>query len=159
MGTHRLAQICLNGHTITASADANPELTAKFCKKCGSETITACPECHAHIRGYYDIPGVIGGRPYIPPGYCHNCGKPHPWTARILEAATDLVLEAEGLSQPERKMLIETVPDLTVETPKSQIAVSRYQRLVSKVPGLGETLHKLLVDIVAETVKRSLWPT
>lgn len=43
MGYYDVAQICLSGHTTMRSAHSSPEVTKKFCPKCGEQTITTCP--------------------------------------------------------------------------------------------------------------------
>ncbi|MCG6537003.1 MAG: DUF2321 domain-containing protein [Syntrophales bacterium LBB04] len=80
MGTYRIAEVCLNGHVSTDSADEFPESREKFCSRCGEATITQCPSCKSNIRGYYYIEGVIGGEEYEPPAFCFNCGNPFPWS-------------------------------------------------------------------------------
>ena len=47
------AQICLNGHKITASYHKYPEFRSKYCKDCGEPTIIKCPDCDEEIKGYY----------------------------------------------------------------------------------------------------------
>ena len=81
-------QVCLNGHVITSTAKTNPEDLKKRCPKCGEETITQCPDCHAEIQGYEHIPGVSYSGPSTPPGYCHECGEPYPWTERRKQQLT-----------------------------------------------------------------------
>ena len=93
------AQICLNGHVVSEFASSQPQSNQKFCAQCGLETIVACPSCSTAIRGYYNVPGVIGFFDYSKPSYCYNCGKPFPWTAASLEAASELVDDLEALSQ------------------------------------------------------------
>jgi hypothetical protein len=75
-------QVCLNGHQINSSAASLPHLNKKRCKKCGAETIMACPKCHTDIQGYHHVPGVLDARPVAVPAHCHNCGEPYPWTAK-----------------------------------------------------------------------------
>jgi predicted nucleotide-binding protein/predicted RNA-binding Zn-ribbon protein involved in translation (DUF1610 family) len=75
-------QACQNGHIITSTAKTHPEDLKKRCPKCGEETISQCPGCHAEIQGYQHIPEVAYSGPSTPPEYCHECGKPYPWTER-----------------------------------------------------------------------------
>ena len=59
----------------------------------------------------YESDGVLGIT-YEPPAFCGDCGKPFLWTKRRLEAARELALEAEHLSDEQRKQLAETLDDL-----------------------------------------------
>ena len=158
MGTYDIAQICLNGHVLTTTVNTSPERTAKHCKKCGEATITACPSCNAAIRGFYHIQNVVRMRAsYSVPSFCHNCGKPYPWTERKLQAAEELINELEEISDVEKKKAIDSLPDLMTETPGTELAVSRFKRLYDKVPlSLKETFRKLVVDISAEAIKKSM---
>lgn len=160
MGTYRTAQICLNGHEITTSADSSPELTENFCSKCGAATITKCPNCNAPIRGYYHVEGVLSlGHKYKVPSYCHNCGKPYPWTKTALESAKALIDEDENLNSEEKKQFFETLPDLIVEspTPKTQLATARFKKFISKVATYtADGVKSIIVNIASETIKKSL---
>lgn len=75
--------ICLNGHQITDRLECSERGHQKHCDKCGKETISACPSCHAPILGDYDVPGVcaIGFSAEVPE-YCASCGEAFPWTAK-----------------------------------------------------------------------------
>ncbi|NRY58845.1 hypothetical protein DE169_004073 [Clostridium acetobutylicum] len=107
MGTYRTAQICLNGHEITTSANTSPELMENFCSKCGAATITNCPICNTPIRGSYHVEGVLSlGHEYKIPSYCHNCGKPYPWTKTALESANALIEEDENLNSDEKNNFV-----------------------------------------------------
>src|SRR5690606_24440218 len=112
------AQICLNGHVINTMAASSPQSNQKHCAECGAQTITVCPDCNSPIRGYYHVPGVFGFFDFNRPGYCHNCGKPYPWTVASLEAARDLADELETLNAEERQQLKDSFPDLVRSTPK-----------------------------------------
>jgi hypothetical protein len=80
MSYHDIQQVCLNGHQITDSYNSAPELRRAFCNQCGAETIIACPECSASIKGDYRVPGVVAiGFTTPVPKHCENCGKPYPW--------------------------------------------------------------------------------
>jgi hypothetical protein len=82
MGDYDVAQVCREGHVITTTAQSAPQFRRAFCGDCGSPTIMACEHCQAPIRGYYHVPGFIGGTLDIElPNYCHECGKPYPWRA------------------------------------------------------------------------------
>ena len=73
--------VCKNGHVITDSLRASPSSARKHCDRCGAEAISTCQSCGASIPGmthYQDVVALTGLPPA--PKYCHNCGKPFPWT-------------------------------------------------------------------------------
>lgn len=70
----------MNGHQITSSYHTSSGIKKLFCDECGAKTIIACPECKAEILGHKFISGVIGLWDTSVPEFCHNCGKPYPWT-------------------------------------------------------------------------------
>lgn len=159
MGYYRTAQICLNGHLITDSADAYSELQEKFCSKCGSKTIMACQHCNSKIRGDYYVEGVWGVSDYDIPAYCHNCGKPYPWTQAAIESAALLINEDENLNSDEKQQFRETLPDLIVQspTPRTQVAVVRFKKFISKTASYtADGIKDIFVDVASETIKKSL---
>src|ERR1035437_9563938 len=50
-GWYDTAQICANGHLITAAANQNPERKQPFSLSCGAMTTTICPACGKPSRG------------------------------------------------------------------------------------------------------------
>ena len=155
MGYFEMAQICLNGHCITGSVNFSPELTSPFCEKCGQKTITECLHCNESIRGVYceyDVPYVN----YTVPSYCLSCGKPYPWTERILSAAKELIGE-ESIDDDTKAELIEVLPDIIADNPRTAVAVSRLQRFGKKAAVFTlNTAKELLVSFACEAAKRSL---
>jgi hypothetical protein len=84
------AQICTRGHVITSYLVSQPQGSQKFCKTCGSPTITTCQVCNENIRGEYHVPGVISFFPYSVPDFCHGCGSAYPWTVAKSRATKEL---------------------------------------------------------------------
>lgn len=160
LGTYYTAQICLNGHVITDSANTSAELQEKFCSKCGAETIMQCLNCNADIRGYYFIPGFLDFiSNYEKPLFCYNCGKPYPWTTEILEAAKELIELDTNLNQGDKKILNNDLNNIVLETPRTQAAITRFKAITKKaLSTTTEGLKQILIDIVSETVKKSIWP-
>lgn len=117
------------------------------------------PSCGAAIRGYYHVPGIVVlGRHYCRPAYCYNCGQPYPWTTSSLEAANELADELESLTLEEREQLKNSFPDLLRNTPKSAVAEIRFKKIIKKVGSDAyDGLKTILVDVVSETVKKSLF--
>jgi len=155
------AQVCLNGHTITNSLERSPNKAEAYCSICSERTITKCPDCNTQIRGYYYVPGVLDfAQCYSPPSFCHNCGKPFPWTISRLEAAIELADLQEKLNQQEIESLKQDVQDIIKDTPKATIAATRFKKIMLKI---GETaaqgFHDILVDIASETAKKIIWPS
>lgn len=159
MGTYRVAQICVNGHVITHSADVRLERRQNFCSICGKPTIMQCEECNTSIRGYYYVHGVIGGSSYKKPLYCHNCGDPYPWTKAALESTALMINEDENLNESEKQLFCESLPDLLVEspTPKTNLAVSRFKKFLGKsAKYTADGVRDIFVDVASETIKKSL---
>lgn len=157
MGYYGIAQICLNGHCITDSAESNPEHKQNFCDQCGAQTITECPECNAAIRGYYHTPGVISLIGYDVPSYCYNCGKPYPWTLSALESAAMLIEEDEKLDTELQGKVVETLQDIIVETPKTQVAVVRLKKALATAGKFtAEGLRQFAIDFGCEFAKKQL---
>lgn len=158
MGTYHSAQICLNGHVITTSADSDPDLCERFCSRCGVETTTACRKCDAPIRGYYDAAGsVTVTSSYSLPRFCHSCGQAYPWTAARLSAAEELADELDDLSLEERELLKKSLAELVHDTPAAELAAIRVKKALRKVGSASvDTFRKVLVDILSEAAKKSL---
>jgi len=152
-----VAQICLNGHLITSMAKSNPEFTQKYYDKCGAETISSCPYCEEFIRGNYIVWRVayIGG--YKIPKYCHNCGKPYPWTESKIKAAKELVNEIKELSSEEKNILKQSIDDLIKEVPREELAALRFKKLIVKGgKEVVQAMRDLLVDLLSEIAKKTI---
>lgn len=154
------AQVCVNGHTINDTYIKYPDRNQKFCDKCGEKTITTCQGCNTSIRGEYHVPGVASiGFTYTPPGYCHECGKAYPWTEAALEAAKELAKEVDGLTQEEQELLSRSIDEIVKNGPKTVVATTRFKKFAPKFgTEIGTAFKDILVDVVSETVKKSLWP-
>lgn len=154
---YSVAQICLNGHCITSNADAHPERKQAFCQRCGAKTITACPSCNASIRGEYDYGIAVMGNIYNPPSYCYQCGAPFPWTQTALETAAALIQEDDLLSQESHERLIESLPDIINETPKSRLAAMRLKSFVeSAAKFAADAMRQFAIDFACEFVKKQM---
>lgn len=152
-----VAQVCLNGHVVNSSTLREPQFCAPHCSRCGEKTITACPHCKVGIRGRYWTEIVVGPK-YHPPAHCHACGKPLPWTERALESAREAAMELEGVSETEREALAGSIEHLMTDTPKTQVAVTRAQRILAKAGhDAYEAFKKVATDIVSEAVRKQLF--
>ena len=155
MGHYDVAQICLRGHVIAASAGSSPQFRQEFCDRCGERTAMECLECQSPIRGYYSGGLAIS---YDRPTYCHACGKPYPWTKRSLQAARDLADELDELTSEEREKLKGTLDDVIRDTPQAQTAAVRFKRYVAKAgPVAGQSFREILTDILSEAARKTIW--
>jgi hypothetical protein len=158
MGTYRVAQICVNGHVATDSADQHPELREAFCSQCGEATIMQCPKCNAPIRGDYDVPGVFVMSHYTPPAFCHSCGNGFPWTERKIAGAVELVEAGTDLTAAEVQQLRSDLTELTKDSPKTQAASLRFKKLMAKAGNtIASGVRDIVVDILSEAAKKAIW--
>ena len=177
-GWYDTAQICINGHTVNLMSVSRPEHNRKFCDRCGAPTITKCQNCNVSINGFYhegtadefDIEGMIEEIVNPPPNithdyttvqsFCHDCGKPYPWTEAILKAAKELSEELDNLSPEERNLLKKSIDDIVRETPQTTVAVSRFKRLVAKAEPVAVDMYReILLPLLNESVKKQIWPS
>ena len=156
MGRYGNAQICLNGHVITSIGD-DSQFLKKFCSDCGAETIMSCKKCNTPIKGLY-LGDSFGLPHYDAPSFCDNCGQPYPWTLTKKEAAIELIDFADKLDDKEKDELKNSIDDLIKETPKTAIAELKFKKYVLKAgTEIGKGLKDILIDLVSETVKKSIW--
>jgi len=160
-----VALACRNGHLINDRSRGDPSHNAPWCAICGSETISACPGCREPIAGFYydkrepfETSAVPSGRSLAQvPQYCHACGRPFPWTERVMSAARSLIRELAGLDPYERDQLRRSIDDIIRETPRTPMAVLRIQAALGRIGGDSATaLRSLLISVANESVKRQL---
>lgn len=150
------ALICVHGHMITSQLQTKPELAEKFCRTCGAGTISRCPECQTPIRGYRHVPRVISTARVPLPSYCHECGAPYPWTVENLKAAEELI-GLSDLSQEDKDSLVEDLPALIADTPRTKVAVAKTAQFLKKAgAGIASGFRDILVDVASEAAKKSL---
>lgn len=154
-GYYERATICLNGH-VCSSYDANYR---KHCKICGETTVSNCQSCNTPIQGRYTIPSVVDlASRYRKPSYCHNCGHAYPWTTRVIENAIELLALDEDLPEDQKEIVKLALPDLLVEKPSTPVAVAKYRKFIPKAATyIQDGLKNILVDVVSESVKKSIW--
>jgi hypothetical protein len=159
MAGYDVAQICMNGHVANPASRAYPDPQRKFCAHCGAPLVQHCKACGAEIKGIYvDINSLYTENParsYRPPGYCEKCGEPFPWTESKIGAAKDLIELAEKLNDTEKATLAADLPDLVRDTPRTQVAATRFKKLAAKVGGgIAAALRDVIVDIASEAAKK-----
>ena len=81
----------------------------------------------------------------------------------ILKGASDEVkarideLEDE-LSDDEKERLTKSIPDIIADTPKSEVAVTRFKKAASKAGDIGsQMLWEVLKTVTTEAVKKSMF--
>lgn len=150
------AQICKNGHIIVGNLENFSERSAPYCSICGEKTISQCENCGEKIRGDFpQYPYTIFLRK--PPAYCHKCGHPFPWTESALQATRELIWEDEDLFDDEKKKIIQSLPDIIAETPKTSLAVIRMKKAAMRcMPAVKEFLMDFVVKFGCEFAKKQL---
>jgi hypothetical protein len=119
-----------------------------FCSECGSQGISACANCHKPIV----VKQLFSDRP----SYCSVCGTSFPWTVTSLTAARDFADELE-LSDDDKAKLKATFDDLTVDTPRTELAAHRFKRFIQKIgPSAGDVLTKIVVNIATEAARKGM---
>ena len=153
---YKTASICLNGHIISSHS----EQVGSYCPFCGEKVTESCSHCGATLHGYEMNSGyTIVNRNNQKEYYCYNYGKPYPWTERIIQSAIELLSMDEELPTEVKELIKSSIPDLIVDTPKSPVAVTYYNKWIPKANKMiRDALYQLLVDVVSETVKLSLFP-
>lgn len=158
MGYQKYQQICLNGHqkTIHSETFQNPN---QFCTKCGESIISCCPNCSSGILGYKEIPGVLqlGVKKKIP-YYCNNCGKPYPWTNALIKNV-DMILSLDSsISSIDKDFVTSSIPHFINETPTTPVSVVKTKTILTKASTIvKDSMYKILIDVVSESVKKSLF--
>jgi hypothetical protein len=148
---------CINGHAVTGAAEAYPGRAAPRCKTCGATTLRACRECGVGLRGgpYAMRLDDRAEPPWSVPNYCHSCGGAFPWTGLRCDAIEAMISELHEIEAAERAGLLALVADIVHETPKTAIAVMRWQRALSKLPAptrslVSDVLKQAAVALVAQ---------
>ena len=121
------AQICSNGHVLI---NRHPSDDNEYCEICGAKMLSKCPNCNSTIREWhYNGVTVLGSVKYERPNYCKSCGKAYPWTEAALQS-TALLIQEEELSEQLKVSLVESLPDIITETPKTNLAVVRVKNVL-----------------------------
>lgn len=165
MNYYGTAKVCLNGHMVTPSIEFNTTRKVDFCSKCGSKTITKCPKCEATINGnlyddqlpieWYSIKTNVDP---ITPLYCHSCGSPYPWTETALKSAESIIRLDEQLTEEQIQAFCECLPDLIVETQKSQLALIQFKRFIDKAASVtGPAVLEILINISSSGMAQKLF--
>ena len=157
-GRYDTAQICSNGHVVNTYAIAFSQHNSNFCPKCGAATTIKCLGCGAQIRGQYDAPGIVSlSSSYEVPAFCHACGNAYPWTESKIQAARDLIELEDKFSDDEKSTLKADLPDLVRDTPRTQVAATRFKKFAAKAAGgVASALRDIIVDVASEAAKKTI---
>lgn len=156
MNGYDIAQVCMNGHVITKYAGTMPEFNKTYCPDCGEKTITACPHCNMQIQGYYHTPGVICIGPSEekrPPAFCHQCGKPFPWTDRNIEAAIDLFIESGKLNEAELEQTKQDIRNIARDIPQAEPSAMRIKK---RLKFCGIVAYNVIMEFASKTAAQIL---
>jgi hypothetical protein len=146
-------QVCRKGHLINEAVQFDPSANRKFCPSCGSETIIECSNCNALLTSADANPY----RSVVIPAYCCECGGSFPWTENAIKAAFEFADELNVLDAQDKSDLKAAVPDLTSDTARTPLAVSRLQRLFTKIgKPAARTLTQILVTVLTDEAKKQL---
>lgn len=153
-----ISRICPNGHVLTDAMQANwPLYNDDFCKICGERLIQQCPNCRKEIRGALIRDDPVLLKEVLPtesiPGYCWNCGKPYPWTAKFLSATRQLINQFEELTETEKSELSQSVDDVVRQVPDQAHSIERIKQLWRK---LKKPSQDLLNNVVANGIYEGL---
>lgn len=116
--TRLKSAICEKGHLQTSILESSENYENLYCKECGSKIIDRCPHCNAEIQGgiaYHTVErDIVYNQPTVDtqkylnntvPKYCHNCGKPYPWTENFLKTYKEILsLELEDEEELQNKI-------------------------------------------------------
>ncbi len=157
-GYYDTALICINGHIINKRMKEFPAHNSKFCDECGAENIHKCEVCNTEIRGRYNQKAVLSlVSDESIPFYCHNCGKPYPWTKMKLEAIEEIVELVDELNDEEKDIFKDSVRYIATDNPKTKVSVMRIKKFGSKI---GETMwngiKEMIVEIASETALKAM---
>ncbi len=157
---YNTAQICKNGHLITEYSSSYPQHNKKFCQKCGEITITNCESCKEPIQGAYHLHIASAAHREFPiPKYCHNCGKPYPWTELHIRAARKIIDQLDELPSSERDDLKNAINDIAKDTPDAKPAAYKIRTALTKLRGEAQTmLRDLIVEIASEAIVKIIMP-
>ena len=155
-------QICRDGHVLIDMAGSH-ELNEKFCSKCGMAIISQCEHCHKDIKGrprfedlidppYGYFPGKVSR-----PEFCIHCGKPYPWTEQAKETIKEIIRFSDALNDAEKEDFQRIVPDLIVDTPRTQMALMKFKTYAGKAgKEIGKIIKDILTDVAADVIKKAI---
>ncbi|HNX17215.1 MAG TPA: DUF2321 domain-containing protein [Methanoregula sp.] len=144
---------------MTASALTEPEYLKKFCPKCGEPTQLRCEFCNFPIQGINLYHEILYVNDYTIPHYCHNCGKPYPWTEMQIRAAKNIIDLLDELKSSEKEEFKKSVDEIVNQTPNAKTAAYKIKLILTKVRGeTQKMIRDILVDITSEVAVKIIMP-
>lgn len=157
--------VCLEGHLVSDAPAPGSAAVERLCPQCAVPVIAECPGCREPILGVpgsaYRLPGLggvePGARPLLPPRYCHCCGRPFPWTERVVSAVRTAIRELRMLDAFERDQLRRSLDHIIHETPQTGAALVRINAALTRIGGeTADRLRELLMSVATESVRTQL---
>lgn len=172
-----VAQVCINGHVITIDYDDKDYERMKKCSICGADTITECPACGHPIRGGLCVDTITNylddyercqtevehqcfstRDDYSLPNFCAECGYPFPWMEQKVARIKNELLRT-GIEEQQIEHLMELLPDLITDNPKTQYAVTQFQKIVGNLKeSAAGCVKEIFIEVLAEGAKRMIFP-
>ena len=153
------ALVCLASHIVCQSVARDEHNVLPHCPECGEETIGACLQCKAPIRGAYrnakewapELRSI-----YRPASYCGKCGTPYPWTKAGIDAAVELL--AESASSEERNAIRRNVEDVVRDTPRAEVAAVQLRRRLDQTGSATViAIQNILEGIISSSIATILF--
>ena len=159
-----VALVCLGGHLINDRVRGDPSRNHEQCPTCGSEAISTCPGCREPVPGFHYDQGndpasshPRGRTLSAPPRYCPACGRPFPWTERVMSAVRMVIREMAALDGYERDQLRRSIDHIIRQTPQTAQAVRQINDALSRIGGeSAQALRELFMSIASAEVKAQL---
>lgn len=130
--------VCRTGHLV-----GDPGQDSTQCPTCGAETFSVCLGCREPISLVAEVPH-----------YCHCCGRPFPWTERVLSEVRSAIREMAALDPYERDQLRRSIDHIVHETPQTRLAVLRINATLARIGGANAaSLRALIISIASAGVK------
>lgn len=156
MGGYDISQICMSGHIISDRIGYYSDKSKPFCVQCGEKTIIACPSCKSNIHGAYTPHGsynIIHMRQA--PSFCHNCGKPYPWTESKIQTAIQIFAEFGGLDDEEMKQTEEDLKNIARDVPQSELSAMRIKKIWENGKAIA---YETVMEFASRTAAKILNP-
>ena len=151
--------VCENGHVLTECLERSAAAAA-YCDKCGAKTISTCPSCGSKVRGQLiNSNFVMICFTATAPKYCPECGEPYPWTLATIEALKELAALDDDLDEVDKTILIDSAKDAMTDNPKTRVAALKVKKVLGRAgKATASAARDLLVDVLAESAKKMIWP-
>lgn len=109
-----------------------------------------CQGCGAYIQ-------FKKGKVHYVPNYCTECGELFPWTTTALETLREYTDDLDYLSREDKATLKATYSELTRDTPKTPVAMSKFKSIYIKLaPQAAAAIRSTLSTVMTEGVKLGL---